>query len=286
MIVRAPRSGRARPRRRKRHSTPGLPDVLPDARRRSPGTFVALTVAASTLFWLLGEGQIAGQLGVDLPVSSLMACCPAVAAIVLVRRREPPGGVRRLLARALDHHRMPGSGWYVPAVALMPAVMAASYGVRRLAGAAVPEPDVSAGVVVASCVLFLVAAAAEEIGWTGYATGPLQARWGALTAGVVLGAVWALWHVVPYAQAGHGAGWIVGQCLFTVAFRVILGWLYVRTGGSVLAATLCHASGNVGWVLLPYDPAVAAAVAWAVAVVLTAADRARMLPPRPPGDGG
>ncbi|MFC4061474.1 Tn3 family transposase [Planomonospora corallina] len=55
-----------------------------------------------------------------------------------------------------------------------------------------------------------------------FATDPLRAHWGLTGAGVVLGLVWAIWHLIPYLQAGHGPAWIAGQVLFTVALRVII----------------------------------------------------------------
>ncbi|MEU1631105.1 CPBP family glutamic-type intramembrane protease [Streptomyces sp. NPDC020096] len=45
--------------------------------------------------------------------------------------------------------------------------------------------------------VFLLAAACEELGWSGYATDPMLRRWGLLTTGVLLGGFWGLWHVVP-----------------------------------------------------------------------------------------
>jgi membrane protease YdiL (CAAX protease family) len=38
---------------------------------------------------------------------------------------------------------------------------------------------------------FFLGAILEEIGWTGYATGPLQERYGVFRAGLIIGAVWA-----------------------------------------------------------------------------------------------
>jgi membrane protease YdiL (CAAX protease family) len=48
----------------------------------------------------------------------------------------------------------------------------------------------------------------EELGWSGYAIDLLQARWGALGAGILLGSVWAVWHFVPLAQVHRSPGWI------------------------------------------------------------------------------
>ncbi|MFD1504908.1 CPBP family intramembrane metalloprotease [Georgenia yuyongxinii] len=91
----------------------------------------------------------------------------------------------------------------------------------------------------------------EKLGWTAYATDPLQDRYGASHAALVLGVAWALVHVVPYAQAGNDARWIVGQCLFTVALRVVPAWIYNNTGHSVLAVATCQASSNLAWSLVP-----------------------------------
>jgi membrane protease YdiL (CAAX protease family) len=44
----------------------------------------------------------------------------------------------------------------------------------------------------------------EELGWRGYALPRLIDRWGAVPASLVLGAVWACWHVPLYAVAAGG----------------------------------------------------------------------------------
>jgi membrane protease YdiL (CAAX protease family) len=56
--------------------------------------------------------------------------------------------------------------------------------------------------------VFRATALSEELGWSGYALDPLQDRWGALQAGVLLGVAWAAWHVVPVIQARRALRWI------------------------------------------------------------------------------
>jgi membrane protease YdiL (CAAX protease family) len=107
---------------------------------------------------------------------------------------------------------------------------------------------------------FFVGALGEELGWSGYAIDPMQERWGALQAGILLGLVWAAWHVIALIQAHRSAAWIAWWCLGTVTMRVVIVWLYNGTGKSVFAVSLFHAIGNVSWQLFPvhgsyFDPA-------------------------------
>jgi membrane protease YdiL (CAAX protease family) len=121
--------------------------------------------------------------------------------------------------------------------------------------------------------LFFVGALGEEVGWQGYAIGPLQSRWNALTASVILGIVWAAWHVVPLIQLNRAPAWIAWQCMTLVLARILIVWLYNNTGKAVLAAILFHAMNNVTTVLLPnygwpYDP-FSAVIILAVSAALT-----------------
>jgi hypothetical protein len=90
-----------------------------------------------------------------------------------------------------------------------------------------------------------------------------------------MGSVWGLWHVVGwYFQAHHTLTWTAGQFLSTVALRVIIVWLYINTGRSVLAAALFHDMMNVSEFLFPnygshYDPVITGAITAIVAAVVT-----------------
>jgi len=100
-------------------------------------------------------------------------------------------------------------------------------------------------------VLFAVPAGVlEEIGWTGYALPKMLSKSDAMSASLVLGLLWALWHlpVINYLGSAtpHGSYWL--QFLFTfalamTAIRVLIVWLYVNTK-SVLLAQLFHISST------------------------------------------
>lgn len=237
--------------------------------------FLGLVLLLSLPFWLL-EWLAKGypdQLQVNLPLSALMFVCPALAALILSHRADLRRGARNLLLRVFDGGRIRPRVWCLPALLLMPTITVLAYTVMRLLERPLPNFEVFLLPVVAFCLVFFVSVVGEELGWTGYALEPLQARYGALVAGLLLGLVWALWHIVPYIQAGNSGTWIVWQCVYTVAARVLLVWLYGHAGHSLLAVILAHASINVSVFLFPvygshYDPFFAATLACAVAVVL------------------
>lgn len=140
------------------------------------------------------------------------------------------------------------------------------------------KPNLSAGAAVAAPMLlaFWVAALAEEVGWSGYATDPLADRWGTLAAGAILGVAWAVWHVIPYLQAGRAWDWIAWQMAFSVAARIILVRIYLGTERSLVAPATAHASINAAVFLMAadsaaYDPRAAALAAAGMAAVLALA---------------
>lgn len=241
--------------------------------RGLPWAFFTLVFALSIPFFVIG-GLTGLQLAPGLPVSALAAFCPALAAAILVYRKKGSVGVTALMRRAFDVARFRDKRWLAPIIFLMPAVMVASYGVMRLMGMPVPVPAFSiVSVIFLFCAAFL-GGLGEELGWSGYAIGPLQERWGALCAALALGLVWAAWHIVPLTQARRSVEWIAWWCLGTVALRVIMTYLYNHTGQSVFGATIFHAMINVSWLTFPvmgshYDPRITGIILAGIAVAVT-----------------
>ena len=91
---------------------------------------------------------------------------------------------------------------------------------------------------------------------------------------MLLGFVWAAWHVIPFVQAGRSFDWIAWQGVNMIATRVLLVWLYNNSGRSVFAVALCHATSNISWQLFPnrgshYDPRLSAIVTLFAACLIT-----------------
>ena len=215
--------------------------------------FFAWVFALSVPFWLLSAAT-GWQLLPDLSVSALMTFCPAVAASILVYRERGHRGVTDLLRRSLDYARIRPATWFVAIFLLMPAAMVAT---RWLISASA-APSIPIVKMPLLFIALFVGALGEELGWSGYAVDRMQRQNSALPAAVVLGAIWAAWHIVPLLEAQRPAMWIAWWCLFTVATRVLIVWIYNNAGRSVVAAALYHAVGNVCTIGFAryYDPRV------------------------------
>ena len=88
----------------------------------------------------------------------------------------------------------------------------------------------------------------EEFGWRGYVLPRFQAKWNALTSSVILGVLWAPYHI---------GNWLIGErtdsflefSLWIILLSIFTTWIFNNTNGSILAAVLFHAittNGIVG----------------------------------------
>jgi membrane protease YdiL (CAAX protease family) len=189
-----------------------------------------------------------------------------VAAVAMTAIVDGRAGGGALLRRFLVWRF--GVLWYAGVLLGPVAVDLAGIGIDVLLHGTVPAFDQpfalrivgpSLGLVVALPLFFLmgVLTNGEEIGWRGYALPRLQARHSALVASLVIGVVWAVWHVPKFLTLGSAQDypfWIF--LLDTVAKAIIYTWVFNNTGGSLLSVTLLHASANSSVLFLPVLPAV------------------------------
>jgi uncharacterized protein len=245
--------------------------------------YLLIVLGLSVPFWLGGtviDRLFPRSIPINLPFAAFMFVCPVLAASILVYREGGWPSVKGLLVRAFDVSRVKDWRWYLAAAGLMVLFVGLAYGMRKASDSALPPLHAPDWVLPLSFILFMIGAMGEELGWMGFAIDPLQERFGALKAGLMLGVIWAAWHIIPFSQAHNPPAWIVGQCLFTVATRVLIVWLYNNTGKSVFIAVLYHAMLNVASVTLQnygliYDP-----VLTGILVILAAAAVAFFWGPR------
>jgi len=154
------------------------------------------------------------------------------------------------LGRRLVRWRVPGRWWAV-AVALPLALAAAAAALgAALAGTAHLGETLSLPASLTYLAygvgLFLLT---EEAAWRGVALPRLMSRHSALAASVILGVVWACWHLPTFLLASESDSAIPfwGFAVLTVATSVITAWLYVGSGGSVLLCAVWHATVDAAY---------------------------------------
>ena len=209
--------------------------------------------------WVLGEdGAQVLPPGLSVPTSAarlLLAAGilagPSLSAVIMTATTEGRDGVRRLLGRlALWRVGMP---WYlfsllgVPLIMLL-GTMIYSGNLPNLGALGGPSYLLS----YLATYVFVMALGGplfEEIGWRGFALARMEALHGPLLASVILGVLWALWHLpeflVPSWAASSGGGGILGITLFIVTaitFTIVITWVFNNTRASVLLAILVHTS--------------------------------------------
>ena len=234
--------------------------------------FLVLVFVLSIPFWMLG-GLFRGQLLPGLPLGALAVFVPGIAAASMAYHRGRYPAVRCLLRRSFDAGRIRDGRWYILFVCFNPAVAVLSFLIMRATGIAVPNRVPVTLAVLPLAAFAFIAALGEELGWTGYATGPVLRRRGILFAGVLLGVVWAGFHLILLVQADRPLQWIAWWSLGTLSLRTIMVWLFRHAGDSVLAAAMFHATINISWQLFPiegsfYDPRTFSLVTLALGALL------------------
>ena len=218
---------------------------MKDAAPEHPWLFFALVFGLSAPFWILSTRTGSSGLPDNLPVTDIGAVLtPTIAAAILRHREGGWSAVRELFGRIVDYGRISTRWWLVVSVGVFPLLYGLTYGVMRVLGypvAAVVELSPS---LVGVFLLFFVAAIAEELGYTAYETDALQRRMTALRTALVIGPLWAIWHLPSMLVMGQGTHLVLWGLCVTVAVRIINVWMYNNTGASVFAVILMHAVGN------------------------------------------
>lgn len=178
---------------------------------------------------------------------------PMIAALILTGYERGWAGIAALLRRTWDVARFKPRIWFLPVLLLFPSFGLINYLVLRLAGTDIAPPTFSLPVFLGYCTVFFMTYA-EELGLTGYALDPMQKRYSALVSGLLLGLVWAGYHIPGFVISGYySAAWIFWQAVYIVALRVLFVWIYNTSGGSLFSMALCHWSFGLFWSLWPQD---------------------------------
>jgi len=208
--------------------------------RRYPLTaFFVLACALSWWPWILYS--------VGLSPTPIVGVGPFLAALLVLAVTEGKSGVVGLLRRMVRWRV--GIQWYAVALLLPIVVILAAAALNVfLLGAQRTSSVADLGGWSSFLLLFLLsllipglAGTWEEPGFRGFALPRLQFRYSALIASLILGVLWAFWHL-PFVVTGEQI-WI-DATLFIIEWSIVYTWLFNNAKGSVLIVMLFHAMNN------------------------------------------
>jgi membrane protease YdiL (CAAX protease family) len=218
-----------------------------------PYNLLLYFVGAYAITWLCwGLVALAARQLITLPIPQEMLMLigglgPLLMAITLSAQEGGGAGVRGLLAQLLRWRIHPI--WYVVALLFPLVAVLITTELSILAGAPRPPfPPLAQWMMIPIKFVFVVLLGGglwEEFGWRGYALPRLQSRYGALGASLILGLIWAGWHIPQWFIPGEVSGSFLSFVVGVITFSVLLAWLYNNSGGSLLIVVLAHTMNNV-----------------------------------------
>jgi membrane protease YdiL (CAAX protease family) len=228
----------------------------------------AISWGAILLVVGLGPGGFSAtpqQFQEDVPNAvPAMILGPGLAGILMTGLLYGRAGLREFRSRLLKWRV--GAGWYAVALLTAPLVSTAV-----LLALSLVSPEYLPRIFTASdrtalllmgIAVGLTAGIFEELGWTGFAIPRMRLRHGVLATGLFVGVLWGAWHIIAnglwasdVTSGRLSLAIFLPAYLFTFlvgqlpAFRVLMVWVYDRTG-SLLVAILMHASLTASTLIL------------------------------------
>lgn len=178
-----------------------------------------------------------GPMSMTNPAFLLAVYAPALAAAILVVREGGMRGLARFASRLTLWRCHPG--WYGFILVGIPALMWAGAALKGpITGFTFDNPASAT----AAMGIALIVGPVEEFGWRGVLLPLLQRRLAPIYSGLVLGAIWGIWHVPAFLIGGTAqSNWdFLPYFAALISAAVIMTALFNASRGSLLLAILAH----------------------------------------------
>ena len=218
-------------------------------------------VIAFGWMWLINLPRVMEAFGwLSLPplLSTIMGYValfgPGIAAFILTRAQSGKDDLKTLWRNGWQIKF--NKKWLLPAILLVPAAGLLTWVILSLLDLPIEwqygAPP--AMIVPIGLMIWLLNAYPEEYGWRGFALPKLLKKHNPLTASLILGGIWGVWHLplhfIPTTTQYAIPIWEF--ILQMIVLSVLYTWLHKGTGGSVFIASLFHAFGNITGAAIPY----------------------------------
>lgn len=183
---------------------------------------------------------------------------PSVVALFIVFLTYPKEARRDYFKRCISFKRM-GWKWPLFTVLFFAVMGAVGIFINTLAGGEMPglswlniaitQPYMIPVLLFFS---FISGPLNEEFGWRGYAMDRLLVRFGYVRSSLLLGFIWAIWHLAWFFTPGQAQYEMLNRSLWdafmylpsTVALTFVVSFVYIKTNRSILAGAFVHMMSN------------------------------------------
>jgi len=232
----------------------------------NPWRFFALALSISWFFWIwiiLLDWNVWKFPAIIFGALGLFG--PAIAEIILISRTHDKEQWHDYWHRIFDIRRI-GKKWLLVILFTFPLLRTIVTLICILAGSSLPAFETAKNllsepwrILPFTIFILLYGPLPEELGWRGYALDGLQARYNALVSSLILGVIWALWHIPLFFMKGqwqHDVLKFGTMDFWTFIFSpiilsILFTWIYNNTNRSTLSAILFHFMINFSGNLIP-----------------------------------
>lgn len=192
----------------------------------------------------------------QLGLSLLGLIFPALLAGYLLLQN--PSLNQYLVSRLFSFRTIP-TRYLLIAIFLLPASLIVAQLLSLLLGYRVEQFVISGSpsftsVLLSPWMMLILAAVVEELAWHSYGTDALLSRFSVFTTSIIFTLYWAIWHLPLAFVKGYyhselvqqGAVYTINFVLSMIVFMLLMNWLYMTCGRSILIAILFHLSANLG----------------------------------------
>lgn len=212
--------------------------------------FLALCILLALPFYLSGwdsSGLISRYLSIDLPISAFIAFVPFIAALIVCKSRL------NFIKEIWEFAKIRRPVLLIPLFLFMHFAVAVTYMIAKTVSPELPPITIDAAAQLRFFALFYFAAIGEEMGWTAFAFNRLLANYTPLVAALIVSVAWMAWHLIPYIQTGRDAVWIVSQMIGSIFERLVLYYVFLKTGRAVSIAIIFHTLVNMSEFTFPIN---------------------------------
>jgi membrane protease YdiL (CAAX protease family) len=200
----------------------------------------AITWGLAGLYFMLPNlfTSLFGPISAHNPIFILAVWAPTISGFILSAVTTRKSGVVGLLKRFVPARV--GIGWYLLVTLVVPA---AGILISVITRKVMPLQTMSVTSLLSFLFINLITGPlGEEFGWRGFALPRLLVRHKAVLAGLILGLIWALWHLPSFLISGTPQSnlQLPYFILAALALSVIITWVLIHAKQSIFLSFLFH----------------------------------------------